>query len=331
MELPTWDAGLAWDPRLAFPATPVLRAPPPGVYARRILLDREIRLRSSSLRHNTRGATPPGALPSGQARMGRPAIPFYPPVRLPFSLAKGAAGGQIYEVVRNTSAAAATPTQQLEYLVGVFLEGGGAAGAGAWEFLFDGTHQAIFPCGASGLDATGAIGLQAGLFIPLNYGPIGTNIPAAVQTYGGGLAAVSFVFSNKPNPAGFRISSFTGVFVSGNESGTGGTAKTYTIPGALGKPTAMIALASIASGNATGIPVGVIQFPAIGNYNLFSVPAVLARGHEILAYQQWAVPDFDPASSFSLTHLARSLGGATTVQIAGSLYYSQGLQRIAQA
>jgi hypothetical protein len=70
----------------------------------------------------------------------------------------------LYEVVRNTSAAAATPTQQNEYLVGVVLEGGGVGGAGAWEFLYDGVHQAIFPVGASGLDATGAIGGVAEIF-----------------------------------------------------------------------------------------------------------------------------------------------------------------------
>jgi hypothetical protein len=235
----------------------------------------------------------------------------------------------VYEVVRNTSAAAATPTQQNEYLAGVLLEGG--ATAGAWEFLFDGTHQAIFPVGASGLDATGAIGPQAAIWIPLNYGPIGTNIPAAVQTYGGGMAAVSFVFSNRPNPLGYRISAFTGVYVTANESGTSGTAKTYTIPGALGKPTGIIAHAAISVGTATGIPIGVIQFPTVGNYAAYSVPALLARGCEIPGYHQWPIPDYDPASSFVLTHLCRSLGAATDLQIAGSLYYSQALQRVAQA
>lgn len=324
MEIPAFDRGLAWDPRLqGFPGRAT--SAPPALVCRILEKYGTYGERARRLR-NLRGAA---QLPSGGARVGRPAIPYFPPVRLPFSMATGASGGQVYEVVRNTSAAAAAPTQQNEYLVGVFLEGG--ATAGAWQFLFDGTHQAIFPCGASGLDATGAIGLQAGLFIPLNYGPIGTNIPAAVQTYGGGLAAVSFVFSNRPNPLGYRISSFTGVYVTGNESGTSGTSRTYTIPGALGKPTGIIANSAIASGTATGIPIGVIQFPAIAQYAVYSVPAVLGRGHEITGYQQWAVPDFDPASSFSLTHLCRSLGAATTIQIAGSLYYRQALQRQAQA
>jgi len=316
--------GRGWDPS---------SSPYPG---RRVSVDPAIARRileaygtyaPARRRINSRRAA--AMLPSGAAGPGRPAVPFYTPMRMPFSQANGAAGGQVFEVVRNTSAASASPTQQNEFLVGVLLEGG--ATPGAWEFLWDGTHQSILPVGASGLDATGAIGPQNCEFVPLSYGPIGTSIPAAVQTYGGGLAAVSFVFSNRPNPLGYRISAFTGVFVTGNESGTGGTARTYAIPGALGKPTGIIAHAAIEAGTATGFPIGVIQFPAIGNYAVYSVPAVLGRGNEIPAYAQWPIPDYDPASSFSLTHLCRSLGGATDLTIAGSLYYRQALQRTAQA
>lgn len=272
---------------------------------------------------STRGLMSPAGLAPNQP------VPHFSGAGVPFSSAKGAAGGTIYEVVRNTSAATASPTQQNEYLVGIVTEGGGAGGAGAWEFLYDGTHQAIFPVGASGLDATGAIGPSTEMMYPLNYGPIGTNIPSAVQTFGGGLAAVRFIFSNRPNPAGYRISAFTGVFVTGNESGTSGTSKTYSIPGALGKPTGIVALASIQAGTATGIPLAEIDFPSIGNYAGFSVPASLGRGDD--RYKLWAVPDYDPAASFALTHKAVSLGAATDVQIAGSLYYRQGLQPTAKA
>ena len=265
---------------------------------------------------------------SNRRAIAGPPVPYLTPMRLPFSDAKGAAGGQIYEVVRNTSAAAATPTQQNEYLAGIILEGG--ATPGAWEFTFDGTHTACFPVGASGLDATGAIGPITEAFYPLNYGPIGTNIPAASQSFGGGLAAVRFIFSNRSNPLGSRISQFTAVFVVGNESGTSGTAKTYTIPGALGKPVAVVACASIEAGTATGFPSAEIDFPAIGNYAIYSVPAMLARGLEP-NYPLWAVPDYDPAASFSLTHKCISLGGATDVAIGGTLFYSQGLQPVARA
>lgn len=275
---------------------------------------------------STRALTSPGY---ATMKAGPAPVPFLSPAGIPFSGATGAAGGVIYESVRNASAAAAAPTQQNEYLVGIVLEGGGANGAGAWLFQYDGTHQAVFPVGASGLDATGAIGPSTEMFYPLNYGPIGTNIPAAVQTYSGGLAAVRFIFSNRPNPAGYRISAFTGVFVTGTESGTGGTSKTYSIPGALGKPTGIVGLASIATGTATGVPIAEIDFPAIGNYGSFAVPASLGRGDD--RYKLWAVPDYDPAASFSLTHKAISLGAATTIQIAGSLYYRQALQRTAQA
>jgi hypothetical protein len=134
---------------------------------------------------------------------------------------------------------------------------------------------------------------------------------------------VRFIFSNRPNPLGYRISQFTGVFVTGNESGTSGTSRTYTIPGALGKPTGIAALASVEAGTASGIWSGEIDFPAIGNYAAYSVPAELARGQEVPAYRQWPVPDYDPASSFALTHKCISLAGA--------LYYSQGLQPVARA
>jgi len=267
--------------------------------------------RAARFRHNRRG-------------VAAPPVPFFNPMRLPFSDAKGAAGGLIYEIVRNTSAASAAPTQQTEYLVGVELEGG--ATAGAWEFLFDGTHSAIFPVGASGLDATGAIGPEAVAFYPLNYGPIGTSIPAGPQTFGGGLAAVKFIFSNRPNPLGYRLSQFAGVFVTANLSSTTGAAETYTIPGALGKPTSIIAFQSIEAGTASGFPVSQIEFPAIGNYAVYSVPAELQRGGENPGYRLWPVADYDPASSFSLTHHALSLGGATDVAIAGALYYKQALQ-----
>jgi hypothetical protein len=258
---------------------------------------------------------------------GNPPVPQLYPMRLPFSSAPGAAGGTIYEVVRNTSAAAAAPTQQNEFLVGLELESG--ANPGAFEFLFDGVHTANFVVGGSGFDATGAIGPETVAFYPVNYGPIGTNIPAAVQTYGGSLAAVKFIFSNRPNPLGYRMSQFTSVFVTGNESGTGGTSRTYTIPGALGKPTAIVALESIEAGTATGIPIGEIQFPAIGNYAAYTVPAVLGRGHERDGYALWPCPDYDPASSFALTHLCRTLAAATDVAIAGCLFYQQGLQPVA--
>jgi hypothetical protein len=261
--------------------------------------------------------------------VGRPAVPKLPAVAMPFSEARGAAGGLIYESVRVTSASAITPTQQNEYLVALILEGGDTVGC--WEFLYDGVHTACFPVGSSGLDATGVIGPQAAMVYELDYGPIGTNIPAAPQTFGGGLAAVTAIFSNRRNPAGHRISEFTGVFVTGNESGTSGTSRTYTIPGALGKPTGITALSAIEAGTATGTPIGVIEFPAIGNYASYVVPAELARGFEVLGYRQWPVPDYDPASSFALTHLCRSLGGATDLQIAGVLWYEQGLQAVARA
>lgn len=247
-------------------------------------------------------------------------------IPVPYSSAKGAVGGLIYETTaRATSATAITPTQQGEYLVGMWLEGGGAGGAGSWQFLYDAVHSAHFPVGAAGLDATGAIGPENAAFYPVNYGPIGQNIPTTGQTYFGGLAATRFLLSNRPNPGAPTMDEFTAVAVTGNESGTGGTSKTYSIPGPLGKPVSILALASIQAGNATGIPVGEIDFPAVGNYGAYNVPAVLARGQEPTGagsgYAFFPVPDYDPAASFALTHKCNTLGAATDLQIAGFLRY----------
>lgn len=240
-------------------------------------------------------------------------------VPMPYSAAKGAQGGRIYEVQEITSATDLTPTQQGEYLTGLWVSGGGAGGAGAFGYTYDGIHQAIFPSPASGLDATGAIGPEFGMFYPMNVGPVGTKLPSGSQAFLGGLARVMAFFSNGQNPSGKTFPDWRGVFVSGNESGTSGTSKTYSIPGPLAKPTGITGLASIQAGTATGIPLARILFPSVGSYAAYSVPAELSRYG--VHPRIWPVPDYDAASSFALTHKALSLGGATDVQIAGCLWY----------
>lgn len=243
----------------------------------------------------------------------------FEPVKIPISGASGAGGGYIIESQRITSATDLTPTQQNEYLIGLYVAGGGAGGAGGFQITYDGVHNAVFPCAASGFDATGAIGPEEGQFYPVNYGPIGTKIPSGVQTFTGGTASVVAYFSNRPNPQGPPISAFRGVIVTGTESGTSGTAKTYSIPGPLAKPTGLTALTSIATGTATGVPISQIIMPAIGNYAAQTVPAQLQRTDR--PPRIYPVSDFDPASSFSLTHKCLGLGAATTVQICGILWY----------
>lgn len=257
----------------------------------------------------THGFAPPSGAPPGTT------------VNVPAAASAGA-GKVNYESVRITSASDISASQPGEYLVGLFLEGGATAG---WlAFLYDGVSSGILPCPASGLDATGAIGPANIVFYPMNIPVQGTlALKGTSQTFGGGLAAVRAILSNRPNPDPTAITSWSrvrGVAVSGNESGTSGTAKTYTMPGGLSlSPYGAVAMMAIQAGTATGIPSAEIDFPVLPPFaNAGVIPATLGRRYEVP--RVFPVPSIGPATSFSLTHKAISLGAATDVQIAGVLY-----------
>lgn len=261
-------------------------------------------------------------------------LPNAEPVGLPSSVvvagttaagtpaANAAPGGIQFETKRITSAGDISASQSGEYLVGIGLEGGATPG---WlSYTYDSVSAGILPVGASGMDATGAIGPLEEVIYPFNMKLAGTlALKSGNESFGGGLGAVNAYFSNMPNPTPGAITSWAqvrGVAVTHAESGTSGTAETYTMPGGLTlSPKGMVAMSSVASGTATGIPIAVIEFAAQDPFaNPYDVPARLDRTGK--PPRVWPVPTRGPATSYSLTHIARSLGGATTVAIAGVLY-----------
>lgn len=237
----------------------------------------------------------------------------------------------LYETTAEiTGATDLTTTQQGAYLTGLTLKGGATPGWLA-VLLADNVFSAILPVPASGTDATGAIGESLSIFYPMSVGPLSgtTAIPAGAQTFGGGLAAVQAHFSTVPNPHARRIigpnaaaalAPFRAVAVTGNETGTGGTAKTYTVPGGNTlSPRGMLAMMSVSVGTLSGIARAEILMPATPPFT--NQQAVIAESNETGRVPRVSpVGKIGPASSFSLTHKALSLGGGTDIAIAGVLF-----------
>lgn len=260
-----------------------------------------------------------------------PELPFGTGIGLGASPGAGSAfsgsqaGGINFETTAEiTSANDLSATNPNEYLVGLLLRGGPNS-AGALQILYDTINSAILPVGAlPSVDVTGAKGLSPFVFYPLNMKFAGTKaIAAGVQTFVGGLAGVRAIFSNQPNPAPGAISNWNqlrAVAVTGNESGTSGTAKTYTMPG--GVPIAPIAISAMCanqSGSVTGAAWASIKLPTVQPFGAYSVlcepPDSSPR-----APRRYPIPAIGPATSYSLTHLCESLGGTTDVEIMGVLW-----------
>lgn len=238
------------------------------------------------------------------------------------TLAPMSGAGLNLESIRITSASDLSASQPNEYLVGLILEGGQKAG---WlANLYNGVDSAILPSLPSGLDATGAIGPAQEVLYPTNIKLDGTlALKGASLTFGGGLTAVRGLFSNRPNPTPNALtdwSTMRGVAVTGDESGTSGTAKTYTMPGGKSlSPKAITAMMSIDVGTATGIPSAEIGFPVLPPFaSAYAVPARFENSQR--APYRWPVPSIGPATSYSLTHKAISLGAATDIQVMGILW-----------
>ena len=246
-----------------------------------------------------RGA--PLIYPGGKATVGAPG-------------ASPTQDGVIYEVVRNTSAAAVAPTQQAEYLVGIVLENG--AINGSLQYLYDGVHSAIFPAPSGGLSAAGTIGPPRETYFPLNIGPLGSGLTAAAQTWTN-LVAAYFIMANRQNPAGHSFADLRGVYNQNESSAASGVAETYTIPGVQAAPLGFTAMMSLAA-TATGIPYADATFPAIGNYATYKVP--FTQDFDA-PWKVWPVPTYDPATSYVVTHNTISLGGATDIWLGGVLWY----------
>lgn len=225
-------------------------------------------------------------------------------------------GGVAYSTQRSTSAAALAPPVSGMYLVDVAPEGGGAAGAGGLALNYAPPSIAIFPVHASGVDATGAIGPQRVVHHPVNWALGGTNIASGNIVFKGGLGGVTYTYSTSPGAGNPDISAYRAIFVTGNESGTGGTSKTVTFDAQPASAKAATVLCAIASGTATGVPAGNVQFPAFGAFQQ-SVPAQ-GPTSDIAVIGLTQMP---PSNSITTTHTATTLGAATTVQICEFVWY----------
>lgn len=240
------------------------------------------------------------------------------------SIANAPSAGTLYESIDLTAAGAVDTSQPGETLVGLALATGKTPG---WlQVLYDGVNSAIFPAPASGLDPTGAIGPQNYTLYPMSiFSPGSTFLASATLTFGGGLSRARFIFSNKANPSSRAVknwSAMRGVAVTAELSSTTGSPQTYTMPGGqLLTPLGITALMSIAAGTATGFPEAEISVPAIPPLaNPYLVPAVMGiRGSEAPP-RRYPMPAIGPATSFSLTHEALSLGGATDLQVMAVLW-----------
>lgn len=240
------------------------------------------------------------------------------------ALAGNATGGILYEAIDITSAVAVSPSQPGEICVGLLVQADDEPG---WlQVIYDGVNAAIFPTPASGLDATGVIGITEYTFYPMNIlSPGSTFLAATNVVFGGGLARARFLFATAANPSPRAIKGFAqmrGVAVQGTETTTAGTAKTYSMPGGqLLSPLGITALVSITTGTATTNPQAEISVPAVPPLaNPYLVPATLGRRGDANPPRRWPMPKIGPATSYSLTHTALDLGSATGLSIVGVLW-----------
>lgn len=225
-----------------------------------------------------------------------------------------AMSGTLFQSQRYTTATALTPAVSGMYLADVAVEGG--ATPGGWALTYNVPSVAIFASPTSATDATGAIGAERAIHYSTNWAIGGTNIASGNTVFKGGLGAVTVTFSTTPGP-GPDISAYRAVYVSGTESGTGGTSRTITFDAQPGVVRAVIVMINNATtGTATGIPAGNVQYPANGQYQQ-QVPAQ-GPTNEL---QLVGVQQFGSSNTVSTTHTATTLGGATTVTIAAVHFY----------
>lgn len=222
--------------------------------------------------------------------------------------------GIVLHTQRFTSATALAPPVSNMSWIDCAVEGGATAGGLAFTGLPP--SVSIFAAPASGTDATGAIGAERCIHYPLNYIMGGTNFASSLMVFKGGLGAVTVTYSNVPVTGNPDISAYRAVFVTGAESGTGGTSRTATFDAAPSLIRAVIVMINVASGTATGIPAGNVQYPADGGFQQ-QVPAQGPTSD----LQAVGVQPFPAANSVVTTHTATTLGGATTVTLAALHLY----------
>ncbi len=180
------------------------------------------------------------------------------------------------------------------HLTGVQVMGG--ATPGAFEITVNQVGDtAIFPSPTNG-DLIWDVELE----IP------GTSLPAAQQTFFGGVARVILYFSRSAGK-GPHIENYFGVIQANTFAGAGNTTKTFTFPRAVVPRL----------GSTLGSAAGRIQHPAFGSYQLYdeadtvATPAQDKMFLDLTSYYADA-----PANSVVLTLIADAAG---TIQ--GIVYY----------
>lgn len=259
------------------------------------------------------GTSTPRQLPYQNPRAGHP-IPSQPLASKHFS-GRGAFGsGAQYHTQRLTASAALAPPTPGMYLIDV---AGFGVGPGTFQITYQSPENAHFAFCASTSSGSGLIGNgPLALHWPVSWYLGGTNIASSLIVFNGGLTEVVLTYSTQPGSA-TPIEAYRAIFVTATESGTGGTAKTYTYDAQPGYPRYIIPMVSVATGTATGVPSATISFPTLGSY----ADIVECQGTQEILYLETCSAGYQPANSISLTHTAKTLGGATTVNVAGVLYY----------
>jgi hypothetical protein len=156
----------------------------------------------------------------------------------------------------------------------------------------------------------------------------GTNVPAGAMTVTN-VTQEYVTYSDASSLPGLPtrdIVNWRSVTAAGNETATTGTARTYTLDIQSGsfRPKAFCGLYSVNAGTITGPPTASFSMPAT-DVATQAIVGIFSEGNVILADQMQIyepVSDtYAPAPSYTITHVADSLGGATSLNLRGWLIY----------
>ena len=240
---------------------------------------------------------------------------------------------KLHTQILTTAAALAPPNLAVSHLVKMVLVGSGGSAGLPGEYTITGaaginTGVAHFPA-FPGLQTTAAVAAteypQATVWWP-HWFINATNV-AAGNTVVTNLTREYLTYADvgSISPYTRELASWRAVSVTGSESGTGGTAKTYTFDLSPNKPKALLEVFGVATGTITGVPSASIQMPSVDSGVTQRVAALFtaagAETKDLLDLAETVSDQYAPAPSEALTHFADGLGGATTLQVMGFLFY----------
>jgi hypothetical protein len=242
---------------------------------------------------------------------------------------------KIHTQKMTTAAALAPPSIAISNLVKIALDGSGNAVGAPGDFLLTGSqtlngavaHFPAFP----GLQVAAAVGAAEYPQIT-NWYPLwaikGTNINVGNVTVTN-ITQEYLTYSDATSLPGFsaitrEIGQFRAVAVSSTE--TTSSSQTYTLDVQSGqlKPKYLIAAFGVQVGTITAVPAASISMPAT-DVATQAVAAIFAPGAlgfaDPFGVGEPTSDTYTPAPSYTLTHTADVLGGATSLRVRGYLYY----------